>query len=544
MRVNTSSFGKVALAAFIIFLAFAPFAHAAGPKVASFNGPGYSIEIPQDWRHQQRGTLAVRFESGSPADGMVLDVFTQPLAGKTPREYINYSNRYVFQGVASLTVLSHRFRDSSPVRGRGWTRSCRSCDIEEIEWLRPAVSPDDQNYYREINLIRRGIVYTFLCKVRQSERERCGAEVDAVVRSLTVTPLVASSNLSTTFSAKAWGQASVSTGLAQEPGMSTIDMLFEKARRSGGGNLHVSIPDDGLLWGIFDGYAPFDFKPLEEKEHRLGSRFGLVMTYRDFSAPFPYREVLNAAKQGRLTMITWQPWYLNRLTDPVLIPEIVAGKHDTYIRTWASLIRDLREPVLLRFANEMNGDWDPWSVYFYGFDHDLFIKAWRRIHDIFQSEGATNAIWVWNPHDRSYPSFTWNDPHLYYPGDKYVDIVGLTGYNTGPRAGDPWRGFDEIYGGLYADYLNRYPAKPMMITEFASDEYGGDKAAWIRDAFQAIRRYPAIRMAVWFDFPWWKWDYRIASSPAAEKAFAESLDDHYFQRATVRWMDGDVVSGP
>lgn len=186
----------------------------------------------------------------------------------------------------------------------------------------------------------------------------------------------------------------------------------------------------------------------------------------------------------------------------------------------------------------MNGDWDPWSVWYLGMDHTLYVGAWRHVVDIFREEGATNAMWVWNPHDRSYPDFTWNDPHLYYPGDDYVDWVGLTGYNTGPRAGDPWRSFDEIYGSVYADYRLHYPRKPLLITEFSSDEQGGDKAAWIRDAFQALKRYPAIKYAVWFDFPWWKWEYRLDSSPGAFNAFGESWRDPYFRTGTVRWQPG------
>lgn len=55
-------------------------------------------------------------------------------------------------------------------------------------------------------------------------------------------------------------------------------------------------------------------------------------------------------------------------------------------------------------------------------------------------------IWVWNPNEKSFPNFCWNYADNYYPGDEYVDIVGLTGYNTGDYYdGEIWRRFDEIY---------------------------------------------------------------------------------------------------
>ncbi len=496
---------------FIIVIAFllanSAIAYGAERDRLAFNGPGYRIEVPQSWVWQERGHLAERFVEG---ERMTLDVYTQPLKGKSPEEYINYSNKYVREGVAGIRLLRHTRLNS----------------IEEFVWVRPSTGHGDQNYYREINLIRPGVVYTFICKTQEQSSDACGQSIDRVARSLSALPL-------NTAPLSDQG-VPIDAPRATDTPAPDINSLFRRGTSAYGG-LKVSFPDEGLVWGIFDGNAPFSLEPLKKREEQYGKKLDLVMTYRDFSSPFPFREVLNAAREGRLTMVTWQPWYLNRLTDPVMIPEIVAGKHDAYIRIWASLVRDTQVPVLLRFANEMNGDWDPWSVYFFGFDHDLYIKAWRRVHSIFLAEGATNAIWVWNPHDRSYPDFTWNDPHLYYPGDQYVDIIGLTGYNTGPRAGDPWRSFDEIYAAIYDQYRGLYPGKPMMITEFASDEHGGDKAAWIKDTFEALKRYPGIRMAVWFDFPWWQWEYPLNSSPKAEAAFWESLADPYFKNETVRW---------
>ena len=40
---------------------------------------------------------------------------------------------------------------------------------------------------------------------------------------------------------------------------------------------------------------------------------------------------------------------------------------------------------------------------------------------------------------------TWDTGFMdYYPGDEYVDIYGITGYNTGTYyEGESWRSFDE-----------------------------------------------------------------------------------------------------
>ena len=90
---------------------------------------------------------------------------------------------------------------------------------------------------------------------------------------------------------------------------------------------------------------------------------------------------------------------------------------------------------------------------------------------------------------------------MYYPGDKYVDIVGMTAYNTGTyyaEIGETWQTFKELYQDLYTEYDVRF-GQPLMITEFASASKGGDKAQWIRDMFRDIQNYPNIKVAVWWD---------------------------------------------
>ena len=60
-----------------------------------------------------------------------------------------------------------------------------------------------------------------------------------------------------------------------------------------------------------------------------------------------------------------------------------------------------------------------------------------------------NAIWIFNPNDRDYPPANWNHFMAYYPGDEFVQLIGITGYNTGTyykeTKNETWREFDEIY---------------------------------------------------------------------------------------------------
>jgi hypothetical protein len=71
-----------------------------------------------------------------------------------------------------------------------------------------------------------------------------------------------------------------------------------------------------------------------------------------------------------------------------------------------------------------------------------------------------------------------------------------------------------------------------MIGEVASTEVGGSKAAWIRDAFSYTLplRFPGIKAVVWFNWNVRDADWTIESSPAAQKAFAESITSHYYEK--------------
>ena len=105
-------------------------------------------------------------------------------------------------------------------------------------------------------------------------------------------------------------------------------------------------------------------------------------------------------------------------------------------------------------------------------------------------------IFLWNPNEKSFPDFSYNNYLCYYPGNEYVDVVGLTAYNTGNYyRGEKWRSFSEAYDHFYFDYAERFK-HPMMITEFSSASAGGNKSLWHQDMFSMIKNYDRIKIAV------------------------------------------------
>ena len=154
---------------------------------------------------------------------------------------------------------------------------------------------------------------------------------------------------------------------------------------------------------------------------------------------------------------------------------------------------------------------------------------WRHVYDIFAAEEVDNVLWVWNPNDISFPDFKLNHALAYYPGDKYVDIVGLTGYNTGNYyEGEIWREFGDIYDPLYQTY-SRFFSHPFMISEFGSNSVGGDKAAWITNMFTHLHKYPQIKAAIWWNGTDWDQNqqpariYRLDENKMILDAFRKGL---------------------
>ena len=114
--------------------------------------------------------------------------------------------------------------------------------------------------------------------------------------------------------------------------------------------------------------------------------------------------------------------------------------------------------------------------------------------------GVKNLIWIWNPNEGSFPNFKWNHMLMYYPGDEYVDVIGLTAYNTGTyyaSVGESWQEFTTLYDGIYSEYQERF-SQPMMITEFSCAKVGGDKRTWTKNMFRKIKEYDRIKVAIWW----------------------------------------------
>jgi beta-mannanase len=209
-----------------------------------------------------------------------------------------------------------------------------------------------------------------------------------------------------------------------------------------------------------------------------------------------------ALKARKITpFIWWQP------TDPAnpaagvyeRHKNIIKGKHDQYIRSWAKAAKAHGGPVIVRFAHEMNSNWFPWGIKVNGNSSKSFVQAWRHVVSVVRSAGARNVKFLWSPYNAERGGYS-----DFYPGNDWVDYVGVTSLNWG---NDRWR---ELAGLLQrpmgvlrnVSRTSRNPlGKPVILPEVGSNHLGGDKARWITAGYKhAIKKYPSIRAMVYLDY--------------------------------------------
>lgn len=236
------------------------------------------------------------------------------------------------------------------------------------------------------------------------------------------------------------------------------------------------------------------------------------------------------ANRGAMPLISWEPWDSARESTvdqqrseqpEYALERIIAGDFDAYIDDWATNLAEWGEPVGLRFAHEMNGYWYPWAEGRNGNAEGSYVDAWRYVHDRFTAAGADNVLWVWSP-NVTYEGSTLIAP--LYPGDDYVDWVGMVGYfGHGSDIPVAYPTFDQLFGNTL-EQLAALSDKPVLITETGATERGGFKAEWITHMLDEIAASDRVLGFIWFDVDK-ETDWRITSSPESAEAFREAAAD-------------------
>lgn len=260
----------------------------------------------------------------------------------------------------------------------------------------------------------------------------------------------------------------------------------------------------------------------------FGSIPKYVLWYLQMDDPFPDNTVEFNENLGIHTVISHDLKSIRFDDDRnrQLMPEIIAGKWDKYFRTFARRAKKAKVPIYYRFGYEMNGDWFPWCE-----RPEEFVKAWQHVWTIFQKEKVTNISWVFSPSilwDYNNKSIHSIEP--YYPGDAYVDIVALDGYNFGDfhTKYHKWKSVEEVFRRSLT-ILESYH-KPIWIAETGCPT-DPRRIAWLNELFNLVESHCCIEAFFWFnENKAGEPDFRIQSDSASLMVFRNWLQKKNYQQ--------------
>lgn len=242
---------------------------------------------------------------------------------------------------------------------------------------------------------------------------------------------------------------------------------------------------------------------------------------------FPETAVRAIHSIGVIPFIRMMPRtvYTDGVADPIYtLQGFIEGKFDSDLKIWAQDAKRVGIPIMVEFGTEVNGGWFPWSGILNGGGKtngygdptfpdgpERFRGTYRHIIDLFRKEGVKNITWCFHVYPPQETGETkelhqsWNNLINYYPGDDYIDWIGISVYGAFDR-GTTWNSFTEILDRAYPELSAISLKKPLAVFEFGvlEDPTQGNKTAWIQDALQSIEngRYSRIKAISYWNEQW------------------------------------------
>jgi hypothetical protein len=257
-----------------------------------------------------------------------------------------------------------------------------------------------------------------------------------------------------------------------------------------------------LQWGVFAGDSNDNISAVEAL---VGKPANIQAVFTGFDDPFP--DYVKGLCPNKTLLIFWENTGFS-------LDNIIAGKYDSNIKSFSAGAQKYGCPVIISLFHEMNGNWDTWDGPVGNNSAAKIISAWQHVHELVT---APNVKWGWAINNVSVPDTASNQPGNYYPGDAYVDYVGVDGFNFN----DPWTSFSGVFDSSIA-FLQKYN-KPIYIFSMGTVA-NSKKAAWIADGLGVqIKKYKNLAGFVWFNQNGGDGNWSINSDAASLAAFVAAL---------------------
>ena len=308
------------------------------------------------------------------------------------------------------------------------------------------------------------------------------------------------------------------------------------------------VPESGCYHGAFNNGTSFADNtdpdivinnkscPIDTYESLVGKQLSMMLWYQSFtnaSGQLRYFDEMQQARarhsgfaydgRYRFFLYGWLP-------DDYTAAQLAGGRLDGYLDRYFREISESSEvadmgPVWFRPANEMNSNWLTYTG-----DPVNYVKFWRRMYNIAEQYGLTGYnVFVWSPNDVTFNATNHVMPDAvmsdFYPGDIYVDWVGVSCYPTS-RAGYLWP--KDLLKEVST--LAKEHGKPLMISEGGYGQQIPDayNPELVTDFFDEIKKL-GIKAFIWENHKTdGNGDRRIHIFPDALDAYREAVKDSYF----------------
>ncbi len=273
-------------------------------------------------------------------------------------------------------------------------------------------------------------------------------------------------------------------------------------------------PNNGVMLGMYVDETGIDNQDHLRLSSRLGSEVAVYFRYHKLIFPsqstvnrpfFPTRFFRAVKKADGIVHLAIEPGVpLAQVTESMLIP-------------FAEAVRDSGVKTFFRFAGEFNDPSNEWSK-----NPRLYIEKFRLVAKIFHRIAKNTAI-VWMPMASRLEVLD-----QYYPGEEYVDWVGVSMYSTPFSNGDINQSnlrvspSDQLRG-IYAKYASRHP---IQISEYAAShetlatpniDYTDFATQKMQMLYWGVaQRYPRVKNINWLDIDMIRSKF-VTPSRAAER---------------------------
>jgi hypothetical protein len=262
----------------------------------------------------------------------------------------------------------------------------------------------------------------------------------------------------------------------------------------------IQPPKNGCLVGLMRHYATISYtgnvskdagRIIDYYQEKLGKKpaffslcCGVGATY------FPQEEMEGLATRGVIP---------NILPEYPQLDEISKGNYDTALTNVAKEATQYGKQHGGFFYTPM---WHPNGKGYFWCGNSTGVKnAWKHVWQIFEDNGANEyATWLWEvATNESYCGHA-DNPHSYYPGDKYVDWIGFSAYSRAMYDCTNNKSFNELVTPAYSEMRRTHPDKPIMQAEFGKTK-GHDQPHWVKNAYKTIKSLPGMKAALYWDWP-------------------------------------------